>query len=68
MGTVNSDQRTVAYASIPVETSSALAGELGSLFGAADGVGVAAVPPSKTRVLFWLPSFGKDAFSQTNVH
>lgn len=66
-GSVHSDQRTVAYVSVPIETSSALAGELGSLFGAADGVGVTAVPPSETRVLFWLPSFSKGAFSETNV-
>lgn len=64
---VNSDRRTVAYASIAIETSSTLAGELGSLFGAADGVGVTAVSPSKTRVFFRLPSFIKDAFSEKNM-
>lgn len=57
---VHSDGRTVAYASIAVETSSALAGELGSLFGAADSVGVAAVPPSETRVFLRLPSLVED--------
>lgn len=49
--------RTVAEASVPVETSGALAAELVPLLRAADGVGVTAVAPSEAGVFFGLPSW-----------
>ena len=43
--------RTAARATVSLESDGTLAGEVGALFRAADGVGVAPVSPREARVL-----------------